>query len=178
MSSGYESLGEDPPPRFNWKTDIFKILLVLIVFTIAGVIMFLIVYFMQPLSQEEVYAKYTAQFLETLSGEECKNFLYNLTRIPSTAGTVESKRQADYIMSQFKQWGLEDTKLVRYDVLLSHPTNENVVQLIEKSTGKVLFDADLYEAVVEEDETSKINKTLIPPFVSFSQRRCLMKDCV
>jgi hypothetical protein len=44
-----------------------------------------------------------------------------LTEKPHLAGTPQDKEQADWVNSQWKQFGLDSVKTVPYNVLLSYP---------------------------------------------------------
>ena len=44
-----------------------------------------------------------------------------LTEKPHLAGTPQDKEQADWVSSQWKQFGMDSVKIVPYNVLLSYP---------------------------------------------------------
>lgn len=86
------------------------------------------------------------------------------------AGTKESNELATFVQNEFKKYGIDDVKLERYDVLLSYPTTGNVLELIDTNTGTTK-QLDLYEPAVPGDETSIVDKKLVPPFVSWCVKR-------
>jgi N-acetylated-alpha-linked acidic dipeptidase len=59
-------------------------------------------------------------FLRLPDAAHCEAHHRELTRAPHTAGTPGSGRVAEYVASQFREYGLE-TQVVEYEVLLSHP---------------------------------------------------------
>jgi len=54
-----------------------------------------------------------------------KYFRY-LTEEPHMAGTPRNKKLAEYVADRFRRYGLEDVRLVRYDVLLPYPETVSV----------------------------------------------------
>lgn len=57
-----------------------------------------------------------------------RHFRY-LTEEPHVAGSVRNKQLADYIVQRFREYGLEDVRLHRYDVLLPFPESVSVTML-------------------------------------------------
>jgi hypothetical protein len=100
--------------------------------------------------------------LQQASTQQCDAFLYNLTRTPTVAG--ENLETAKWIQSQMIKFGLTDSRIDQYDVMLSTPTNLNQIQLLDVDNN-VERDLDLYEKPIDEDPTSKIAKEKIPTYV-------------
>jgi hypothetical protein len=151
--------------RYSEAKDAF--LMVIILFGLAFVIGFVsfIDTSRSPKSTEKLYERAASVLLQDASPQQCDSFLYNMTRVPSMAGgTLEL---AQWIQKQMVGFGLTDTRLDQYDVLLSLPTNLNRVQLIDpQDPSKILRDLDLYEKPISQDPTSSIAKEKIPTFVS------------
>lgn len=57
-----------------------------------------------------------------------RHFRY-LTEKPHVAGSARNKELADYVAARFREYGLEDVKLHRYDVLLPYPEKVAVTML-------------------------------------------------
>jgi N-acetylated-alpha-linked acidic dipeptidase len=84
-------------------------------------------------------------FMDTVTPNNARRWLFALTEEPHVAGTPEEKKVADYVLARFKEFGLE-TEMVRYDVFLNHPKHvalkivspvEEELKLIEEP-----YDAD------------------------------------
>ncbi|KAM5245953.1 glutamate carboxypeptidase 2 [Ctenodactylus gundi] len=105
-------------------------------------------------------------FLEELKAENINKFLYNFTRIPHLAGTQQNLDLAKQIQSQWKEFGLDSTELVHYDVLLSYPskTDPNYISIIDAERNEV-FNTSLSEPPPPGYENVS---DIVPPFSAFS----------
>lgn len=68
-------------------------------------------------------------------------FFRYLTDRPHPAGTIRNKELAEYVAERFRQYGWEDVKLIRYDVLLPWPERVKVSMIAPTR----------YEATLVED---------------------------
>ncbi|GAB4834112.1 hypothetical protein Ancab_032371 [Ancistrocladus abbreviatus] len=64
-------------------------------------------------------------FLSLSSNSTLSHYLRSLTLHPHLAGTAQGRRTAQYVLTQFKDLGLE-THLADYQVLLSYPTQASL----------------------------------------------------
>ena len=74
-----------------------------------------------------------------------RHFRY-LTDKPHVAGSPRNRELADYVAARFREYGLEDVKLHRYDVLLPYPEQVGVTML-----EPYRFDASLVEDGYPQD---------------------------
>jgi ABC-type Na+ efflux pump permease subunit len=151
------------PKRSRFSNTCFQVSIVVVSLAILSVMIFFVVYFATP-GKKDLAAVYSQQIAALISPEKCRDNLFKLTRKPHMAGTKESNELATFVQNEFKKYGIDDVKLERYDVLLSYPTNGNILEVVDDVGGTKQL--DLYEAAIQEDDSSKIDKTLVPPFVS------------
>ncbi|HKJ00800.1 MAG TPA: PA domain-containing protein, partial [Longimicrobiales bacterium] len=72
-----------------------------------------------------------------------------LTEEPHVAGSPRNKELADYMVERFREYGLEDVRLHRYDVLLPYPEEVSVTMLEPRR-----FEASLKEDGYPQDKDS------------------------
>jgi N-acetylated-alpha-linked acidic dipeptidase len=77
-------------------------------------------------------------FLETPTPDKARGWLAALTERPHVAGTPAEKREAEYVLERFKEFGL-DARIARYDVFLNHPRSVSLklVEPVQESLSLV-----------------------------------------
>ncbi len=97
--------------------------------------------------------RYEADFKELVSAERCKHRLRHITEEPHLAGTENSRKVAEYLRTEFENYGLQ-VQVYEYHVYLPHPLEVHV-ELV--SPGKHLavgkeasweWDKDSYETEI------------------------------
>ena len=69
--------------------------------------------------------QYEADFKELVSAERCKHHLRLLTEEPHLAGTENSRKVAEYLRTEFENYGLQ-VQVYEYHVYLPHPLEVHV----------------------------------------------------
>ena len=66
----------------------------------------------------------------------------HLTSVPHVAGTARDREQAEWLRDRFLESGLDEAKTVPYEVLLSYPRSDGVVNTVSliDDQGNVLFE--------------------------------------
>ena len=85
-----------------------------------------------------------------------------LTARPHHVGSPYDKQNAEWILSKFKEWGL-DAKIESYDVLFPTP-KERALELVEPTR----FTAKLQEPTVPGDPTSGQHAEQLPSYNAYS----------
>lgn len=96
------------------------------------------------------------------SPDNLRNYLQRLSAHPHAVGQPYDKDNAEWILSQFKSWGL-DAHIEEYDVLFPTP-KERLVELVEPTK----FTAKLEEPPVAGDPTSNQQKDQLPTYNAYS----------
>jgi N-acetylated-alpha-linked acidic dipeptidase len=91
-----------------------------------------------------------------------RDFMLRLTARPHHVGSPYDKDNAEWILSKFKEWGL-DAKIESFDVLFPTP-KERVVELVEPTH----FVARLEEPTVAIDPTSRQHDEQLPTYNAYS----------
>ena len=89
-------------------------------------------------------------------------YMQRLTARPHHVGSAYDRENAEWILSQFKQWGL-DASIETYDVLFPTP-KERALELIEPTR----FTAKLEEPAVAGDATSSQHAEQLPSYNAYS----------
>jgi len=89
-------------------------------------------------------------------------YMQRLTARPHHVGSAYDKENAEWILAQFKQWGL-DAKIETYDVLFPTP-KERVLELVAPTR----FTAKLEEPTVAVDPTSSQHNEQLPTYNAYS----------
>jgi N-acetylated-alpha-linked acidic dipeptidase len=89
-------------------------------------------------------------------------YMQRLTARPHHLGSPYDKDNAEWILSKFKEWGL-DAKIERYDVLFPTP-KERALELVAPTR----FTAKLEEPTVAADPTSSQHDEQLPSFNTYS----------
>jgi N-acetylated-alpha-linked acidic dipeptidase len=93
--------------------------------------------------------------------ERIREFLQVLSEEPHHAGSERSRQVAEYILSKFREWGLE-AQIEEFEALLPTP-RERLLELTEPVT----FTAALKEPVIPEDKDSS-DPGQLPTFNAYS----------
>ena len=94
--------------------------------------------------------------------ENLREYMKKLSAHPHHLGSAYDKENAEWILSKFKEWGL-DAHIESFDVLFPTP-KERVVELIAPTK----FIARLQEPVVPEDPTSNQQDEQLPTYNAYS----------
>ncbi len=89
-------------------------------------------------------------------------FMQRLSARPHHVGSPYDKDNAEWILSKFKEWGL-DASIENFDVLFPTP-KERLLELVEPSR----FKAKLQEPVVSADPTSSQQNEQLPTYNAYS----------
>jgi len=102
------------------------------------------------------------QFRAIPDAANLRRYMERLTARPHHVGSPYDKANAEWILSQFQQWGL-DAKIETYDVLFPTP-KERVLELTEPQR----FTAKLQEPTVAGDATSSQHDEQLPSYNAYS----------
>ena len=89
-------------------------------------------------------------------------YMQRLSAKPHHVGSAYDRENAEWILSQFKEWGL-DAKIETYDVLFPTP-KERALELVEPTR----FTAKLEEPTVAGDPTSSQHAEQLPSYNAYS----------
>jgi len=89
-------------------------------------------------------------------------YMERLSKRPHHVGSAYDKDNADWILSKFKEWGL-DARIETFDVLFPTP-KERALELVEPSR----FTAKLEEPTVGVDPTSSQHEEQLPSYNAYS----------
>jgi len=92
-----------------------------------------------------------AGIARALNADSVGKYFRYLTAKPHLAGSPRNKELADYMVDRFRDYGLEDVRLHRYDVLLPYP-EEVSVTLLEPFSFEASLKEDPYPDGVEYGE--------------------------
>jgi len=91
-----------------------------------------------------------------------RDTMQRLSARPHHVGSPYDKQNAEWILSQFKSWGL-DAQIETFDVLFPTP-KERVVELIEPTH----YTAKLQEPAIPQDPTSNQQSEQLPTYNAYS----------
>src|SRR5882724_2393728 len=91
-----------------------------------------------------------------------RDYMQRLSARPHHVGSAYDKDNAEWILSKFKEWGL-DAHIESFDVLFPTP-KERVVELVEPSR----FQAKLQEPALSLDSTSNQQSEQLPTYNAYS----------
>src|SRR5215831_10583029 len=106
--------------------------------------------------------EWEAKFRALPNPANLRTYMQRLTARPHHVGSPYDKDNAEWILSNFKEWGL-DAKIESYDVLFPSP-KERVLELVAPST----FRAKLEEPTVSQDPTSSQHSEQLPSYNAYS----------
>jgi N-acetylated-alpha-linked acidic dipeptidase len=102
------------------------------------------------------------KFRATPSPDNLRNYMQRLSARPHHVGSAYDKDNAEWILSKFKEWGL-DAHIEEFDVLFPTP-KERLVELVAPTK----FVAKLQEPAVPGDPTSNQQKEQLPTYNAYS----------
>src|ERR1700687_4520983 len=114
------------------------------------------------LEASRVERDWEAKFRAIPSPTNLRDYMQRLSARPHHVGSAYDKENAEWILSKFKEWGL-DAKLETYDVLFPTP-KERVLELTEPRR----FTAKLQEPTVNGDPTSSQHDEQLPTYNAYS----------
>ncbi|NXA37256.1 NALD2 dipeptidase, partial [Eudromia elegans] len=123
-----------------------------------------------------VYQNVRQKLIAEMKAENIKQFLRSFTKFPHLAGTEQNLFLAKQIQGQWKEFGLDSTELVHYDVLLSYPDERqpNYISIIDDQGNKI-FNTSFFEPPPQGYE----NITgIVPPYNAFSAQGVPEADLV
>src|SRR5581483_2229258 len=91
-----------------------------------------------------------------------RSYMQRLSARPHHVGSAYDKENAEWILSQFKQWGL-DAKMDTYDVLFPTP-KERALELVAPAQ----FKAKLQEPALATDPPSSHSTEQLPTYNAYS----------
>src|SRR5436190_9883660 len=103
-----------------------------------------------------------AKFRSIPKPENLREYMKRLSARPHHVGSAYDKDNAEWILSKFKEWGL-DAHIETFDVLFPTP-KERVVELLEPKK----FVAKLQEPAVQVDPTSNQQAEQLPIYNAYS----------
>src|SRR6202789_4409579 len=106
--------------------------------------------------------EWEAKFRAIPDPANLREYMRRLSARPHHVGSAYDKDNAEWILAQFKSWGL-DAQIETFDVLFPTP-KERVVELVEP----VHFVAALTEPAIAVDPTSNQGAEQLPPYNAYS----------
>src|SRR6267143_1290463 len=103
-----------------------------------------------------------AKFRMVPAPANLRDYMQRLSARPHHVGSAYDKDNAEWILSKFKEWGL-DAHIENFDVLFPTP-KERVVELIEPTK----FTASLQEPALAIDPTSNQQSEQLPTYNAYS----------
>src|SRR2546429_9338659 len=110
----------------------------------------------------KVEREWEAKFRAIPSPDSLREYMRHLAARPHHVGSPYDKDNAEWILAQFKSWGL-DAQIETFDVLFPTP-KERVVELLEPTH----FVAKLQEPPVAVDPTSNQQDEQLPTYNAYS----------
>ena len=109
-----------------------------------------------------IQKQWEAKFRAIPDTTNLRAYMERMAARPHHLGSPYDKDNAEWILSKFKEWGL-DARLETYEVLFPTP-KDRVLELIEP----VKFTAKLREPAVAADSTSKQHQEQLPSYNAYS----------
>jgi len=103
-----------------------------------------------------------SKFKAVPNADKLREYMQRLSARPHHVGSAYDKDNAEWLLSKFKEWGL-DAKIENFDVLFPSP-KERAVELIEPTR----FTAKLEEPAVAVDPTSNQQSEQLPTYNAYS----------
>ena len=113
-------------------------------------------------ASSKVERDFEDQFRRIPSPQILKDSMQRLSAHPHHVGSPYDKQNAEWILSKFKEWGL-DAEIETFDVLFPTP-KERVVELLEPTR----YTAKLQEPAVAGDPTSNQQDEQLPTYNAYS----------
>lgn len=151
----------------SWISELRQTLLMTLAVAILCLFIFAISFFFTP-DPSKLDPRLERIFKESISAETCSKNLKFLTKEPHMAGTNSSNNLALELKKKLDEYlgSYATSKLVQYDVLLSYPTTDSKIELLEN--GVSIHKANLFEDPIKEDEQSQINPDLVRAHLAYS----------
>lgn len=127
--------------------------------------------FTMDLTENDIDYKLT--YLDALKTNLAGNWSKIYTAEPHLAGT--NYGLVEFTKEKFEEYGLKAV-VDDYEILVSYPKDHDL-NLIESSSGKVLYKAPLKEDVIDEDETTS-GDDLVPTFLGYAANGNVTADYV
>ena len=93
-----------------------------------------------------------SELARRLNRDSTGAFFRYFTAEPHAAGTARNKHLADWVAERYREYGLEDVKLHKYDVFLPWPTRVSVTM-----TAPTHYEASLKEDEVDGDPDTRLD---------------------
>ena len=103
-----------------------------------------------------------ARFRKIPNADNLRAYMKRLSARPHHVGSAYDKENAEWILSKFKQWGL-DAHIESFEILFPSPRERRVEMIAPKR-----FVAELKEPVVSEDPTSGQVDEQLPTYHAYS----------
>eukprot|EP00057_Strongylocentrotus_purpuratus_P025219 XP_011679693.1 PREDICTED: N-acetylated-alpha-linked acidic dipeptidase 2 [Strongylocentrotus purpuratus] len=122
------------------------------------------------------------RIMNEISRERIRENLRYYARKPHLAGTAADREGAEDIQKAWLDQGLDSVRLVPYEVYLQHPPSPddeekaNKVQIINPSSGEVIYTSALREDPYDEDELHQPG--IPPPYSAYSATGDVVGDLV
>ena len=113
-------------------------------------------------STAQTQREWEAKFRAIPDPAALRAYMQRLTARPHHVGSPYDKDNAEWILSQFKQWGL-DASIETFDVLFPTP-KERLLEMV----GPTKFTAKLEEPTVASDPTSNQHAEQLPTYNAYS----------
>ncbi|XP_071164480.1 N-acetylated-alpha-linked acidic dipeptidase 2-like [Mytilus edulis] len=122
--------------------------------------------------------KISEEIINGIRADNIRKYLRELSEYPHLAGTPADWEQADKLRKFWTDNGLDEVFISEYDVLLSYPNttdedNMNQIQIVDNSTGNIIYKSPLYEDILDESENKS---NVVPPFNAYSKPGTVESD--
>ena len=108
-----------------------------------------------------VERQWEAKFRSIPSPQNQREYMQRLSARPHNVGTAYDKENAEWILSQYKQWGW-DAHIETFDVLYPTPISETL-----ELAGPKPFKATLQEPPIPGDSSSTATEPALPAYVEY-----------
>lgn len=108
----------------------------------------------RPETVHDIHTAISGNLIENINVENIKTYLRVFTKEPHMAGTENNKKVAYAIADLWAQIGLEDVRMIPYEVLLSYPIWEEPSKLFIKDGAKIVFETTGMSPPITKNEQS------------------------
>lgn len=118
----------------------------------------------------------TDLIIKELKADNIRDNLEYLTSRPHLGGTVEEKENAEYIKAKWDEQGLDSSRIIRYNILLSYPRKDqpNHAYILAEN-GTEVFRTAAEEAPLEHGDK---HPDTVPPFNAYAKAGIVEGDLV
>ncbi|XP_071962718.1 N-acetylated-alpha-linked acidic dipeptidase 2-like [Antedon mediterranea] len=115
------------------------------------------------------------KLMNSIVAENIEEYLKYFSSRPHLAGTPAEKENAQYVRDKWIEQGMDNAKLVPYNVYLSYPDtdNPNMVSILENDVE--IFRTREHEDVLRPEDD---NPDIVPPFNAYSAQGTVEGDLV